>query len=164
MVSAGTEASAFAEYAGKQLPTIYHWANAANVVFSAAVVPLSNLGNRSPGPGPVGKFAGLTGFGALDMAGNAREWVANEAGSKRYLLGGAWDDGPDMFTGDFALPPFDRRAAKRIPAGEVSRRPPTLRSPAGRSRSRTATSARCGRCRTPSSMFTGACTRTINAL
>ena len=104
------EASAFAEFAGKQLPTIYHWANAANVTFSAAVVPLSNLGNRSPGPGPgpVGKFAGLTGFGALDMAGNVREWVANEAGSKRYLLGGAWDDGPDMFTGDFALPPFDR--------------------------------------------------------
>lgn len=102
------EAAAFAEFAGKQLPTVYHWATAARLRLSSAIVPHSNMESRSSGPAPVGKYNGMNGFGVSDMAGNAREWVFNEAGDKRYLLGGSWDDTPDMFTGDYAAFPLDR--------------------------------------------------------
>jgi eukaryotic-like serine/threonine-protein kinase len=102
------EAAAYAAFAGKELPTIYHWANAARVRFSSAVVPLSNLDGSAAGTAPVGTYQGLTALGTLDMAGNVREWCANETGSQRYLLGGAWDDAPYMFTGAYALAPFDR--------------------------------------------------------
>jgi formylglycine-generating enzyme required for sulfatase activity len=34
------------------------------------------------------------------MAGNVKEWVWNESGHGRYLLGGAWNDHPYMYIND----------------------------------------------------------------
>jgi dienelactone hydrolase len=101
------EAAAYAKYAGKSLPTIYHWAQAAGVSYSRFVVPSSNLEGR--GPLPVGELRGVTISGVSDMAGNVREWCMNDAGSEqRYILGGGWSDPTYSFVDAYAQRPMDR--------------------------------------------------------
>ncbi len=103
------EAAAYAEFAGKSLPTIYHWATAASPWASASVMPASNFGGQ--GPARVGSYRGMSWFGAYDMAGNAKEWCWNEAASgRRYIMGGAWDEPVYMFNDADARSPFERSA------------------------------------------------------
>jgi eukaryotic-like serine/threonine-protein kinase len=101
------EAAAYAEFAGKSLPTIYHW-NRASGPFSAAYsVPLSNFGGS--GVLPVGSKPGMSPWGGYDMGGNVKEWISTEADSgKRYVLGGAWDEPNYMFVDPDAQTPFLR--------------------------------------------------------
>jgi dienelactone hydrolase len=101
------EAAAYAKYAGAELPTIYHWAEAASVQTARAVVPFSNLAAR--GPLPVGVDRGVSWYGVSDMGGNVREWIANEAGNgQRFILGGGWSDATYGFVDAYAQRPFDR--------------------------------------------------------
>jgi formylglycine-generating enzyme required for sulfatase activity/cephalosporin-C deacetylase-like acetyl esterase len=103
------EAAAYAEFAGKSLPTIYHWNRAAGSPSAAYIVPASNFG--SPGILPVGSKPGMSPWGNYDMAGNVKEWIWNEADSgKRYVLGGAWDEPNYMFVDPDAQSPFLRAA------------------------------------------------------
>ncbi len=103
------EAAAYAEFAGKSLPTIFHWSRAAAQNLSGSVVPLSNFGGR--GLAAVGTYRGMSRFGTYDMAGNAKEWCWNRADAgKRYILGGAWDEPVYMFTDGDGRAPFDREA------------------------------------------------------
>jgi formylglycine-generating enzyme required for sulfatase activity/dienelactone hydrolase len=101
------EAAAYAEFAGKSLPTIYHWNRAAGPFSAAYSVPLSNFG--SSGVLPVGSKSGISPWGGYDMAGNVKEWVSTEADSgKRYVLGGAWDEPNYMFVDPDAQSPWLR--------------------------------------------------------
>ena len=103
------EAAAYARFAGGELPTIFHWAWAARIRYSAGIVPLSNIEGRYRGTIAVGRSGAMGGFGLFDMAGNAREWAFNEAdGHQRYLLGGGWDDAAYGFASATATSPFDR--------------------------------------------------------
>jgi formylglycine-generating enzyme required for sulfatase activity/dienelactone hydrolase len=103
------EAAAYAEFAGKRLPTAYHWSRAAGTAFAADTIARSNIDGRAQGMTPVGIWSGMSGFGAYDMAGNAREWCWNEGRSgKRYILGGAWNEPSYMFTDVNAQSPWDR--------------------------------------------------------
>src|SRR5579863_4221251 len=103
------EAAAFAEFAGKSLPTIYHWNRAAGPFAAAFIVPASNFG--SSGVMPVGSKPDMSPWGNFDMAGNVKEWIATEAESgKRYVLGGAWDEPNYMFIDPAAQSPFLRAA------------------------------------------------------
>jgi dienelactone hydrolase len=65
-------------------------------------------------------------YGTYDMAGNVKEWVASSLGSRRYLLGGAWDDDPHMFSRYEAKSSWSReqtigfRLVRRVPAQEAA--------------------------------------------
>jgi predicted esterase len=101
------EAVAYAEYAGKSLPTYYHWYQAAALSIYSDILVLSNFSGK--GLARVGEYKGLGPFGTYDMAGNAKEWCFNITGSRRYILGGAWNEPSYMFTERDAQSPFDRK-------------------------------------------------------
>ena len=102
------EADAFATFSGRSLPTIYHWVRTAGIGSAAYITPFSNLNGK--GPARVGSHSAVTWEGALDMAGNAKEWCANSVTgtNDRYLLGGSWRDPVHMFTFADARSAFDR--------------------------------------------------------
>jgi eukaryotic-like serine/threonine-protein kinase len=106
------EAVAYAEFAGKQLPTIYHWQQAASPGPYSDVIELSNFSGA--GPARVGAYKGLGPFGTLDMAGNVKEWCWNEVGAQRYIRGGAWNEPAYMFSALDARSPWDRSAQNGI--------------------------------------------------
>jgi serine/threonine protein kinase/formylglycine-generating enzyme required for sulfatase activity/cephalosporin-C deacetylase-like acetyl esterase len=104
------EAAAYAEFAGKSLPTIYHWTATASPQDGPSIIPASNFGGA--GLAPVGTYRGMSWSGAFDMAGNVKEWISNEASSgKRYIMGGAWNEPTYMFYDADARSPFDRSAS-----------------------------------------------------
>ncbi len=101
------EAAAYCAWAGRELPTIYHWNRAAETRLSAMVVPGSHFDGGAPAD--VGSYPALSAFGLRDMAGNAREWCSNHTSKgERAILGGGFDDLPYMFNDFFAADPWDR--------------------------------------------------------
>ena len=84
------EAMAYARWAGKSLPTMYHWRHAAGQGLFSDILLVSNFGSGSPAR--AGTFQGLAPSGALDMAGNVREWCSTEFGEQCSLQGGSFDD------------------------------------------------------------------------
>jgi formylglycine-generating enzyme required for sulfatase activity/tRNA A-37 threonylcarbamoyl transferase component Bud32/dienelactone hydrolase len=102
------EAAAYCESVQKSLPTAYHWYQAAGAGLFSTILQLSNFGGQ--GPQPVGKNAGLSQYGALDMAGNVKEWSASPVGTKRAILGGSWNESSYTFAQLDAEEPFERHA------------------------------------------------------
>jgi len=110
------EAAAYAEFAGKSLPTTHHWSIARGEYTPmimwpqaggyAIFTPFSNF--QGKGTVPVGSLQGITAYGACDMAGNVREWCWNETQQGRLIRGGAWDDNTYMFGIPSNVPAFDR--------------------------------------------------------
>jgi serine/threonine protein kinase len=110
------EAAAYAEFAGRSLPTGTHWGIArgeytpmitwfqfgGNAIFA----PFSNFFGR--GPVPTGSLPGITSYGAYDMAGNVREWCWNKTQKGRMVRGGAWNDPTYEFGSQRQSFAFDR--------------------------------------------------------
>ncbi len=102
------EAAAYAAWAGKSLPTVFHWRLAAQQSIFSEILLWSNFDTK--GPAPVGSYAGLGPTGTYDMAGNVREWCVNRTGEMRHILGGAWSDPDYLYRSTDAAPPHDRSA------------------------------------------------------
>lgn len=124
------EAAAYAEFAGKSLPTALHWGVARGEytpvlaqLGMGVTGPFSNF--RGSGPVPVGSLQGITSYGASDMAGNVREWCWNETLKGRVIRGGAWEEYSFMFDVFGTAPPMDRslrngfRCAVYLDAGKI---------------------------------------------
>ncbi len=117
------EAAAYAAFAGKSLPTVYHWNLAAQPWYGILILPGSNF--RSGGTRPVGEPGALSGFGTTDMAGNVKEWCWNEStGGKRFILGGGFGEPEYMFVDKDAQSPWDRMPNFGFRCVKVSSPPP----------------------------------------
>ncbi len=102
------EAAAYAAYAKKKLPTVFHWSVLAEPSRTEFIVPLSNYSGKSTTP--VGSLAGFSSFGVYDLAGNAREWCFNKSSDsgKHYILGGGWNDPTYSYNDGYYQPAMDR--------------------------------------------------------
>jgi dienelactone hydrolase/tRNA A-37 threonylcarbamoyl transferase component Bud32 len=105
------EAAAYAEFAGKRLPTIFHWSVVADRRATSSVL-LPRGRYLSDGPLPVGQAGAVSRYGTHDLAGNVKEWCVNEAAAgQRYTLGGGWSDPSYFFNDADARSPWDRSPA-----------------------------------------------------
>lgn len=104
------EASAYAAFAGKRLPTVFHWSIVAETYRTKNIIPLSNYNGTSTTA--VGSHEGISSFGIYDLAGNVREWCSNRSDNrgKYYILGGGWNDPTYSFNDAYAADPMDRSA------------------------------------------------------
>lgn len=110
------EAAAYAQFAGRALPSAEHWGLARGEYSPlidwpqlggfATFAPFSNMGGN--GTVAVGSLPGLTAYGAFDLAGNVREWCANTASLGKAVRGGAWADNPYDFAYINHAPPMTR--------------------------------------------------------
>lgn len=115
------EAAAYAAFAGKQLPTVFHWSVLAETAHTKNIVPFSNFNGNSTVP--VGSLEGISTFGIYDLAGNVREWCSNAIGNRQanYILGGGWNDPSYAFNDAYGAHPIDRsitngfRCIKNLP-------------------------------------------------
>jgi hypothetical protein len=101
------EAAAYAEFMGKELPTVCHWQQGALYMpISSDVISLSNFAGK--GPAAPSTYRGASFFGSYDMAGNVKEWCWNAHEDNRYILGGAWSEPSYMFAQTDARSAFER--------------------------------------------------------
>ncbi len=102
------EAAAYAAWAGKQLPTVYHFAQMADTWRTEFLLPFSNFAGK--GTTAAGSLPGLSSFGVYDIAGNVREWTLNASGNagERFILGGGYTDPTYAFNDSYAQPALDR--------------------------------------------------------
>jgi dienelactone hydrolase len=103
------EAVAYSRFAGKSLPTVFHWQAAACLDESVVIVPFSNFGTL--GTAPAGTHPGMGRTGLYDMAGNVKEWCLNptdNSAQSRYILGGGWGEPTYLFTERDSRSPWNR--------------------------------------------------------
>ena len=120
------EAAAYAAWSGKQLPTVYHWAQLADTPRTEFLLPFSNFSGKATTA--AGSLPGLSSYGVYDIAGNVREWVLNASsnGEERYILGGGYTDSTYSFNNAYAQLALDRsstngfRCIRELPAASAA--------------------------------------------
>ena len=104
------EARAYARWAGKDLPTLYHFSAAASVAFRAnGLKEMVSLSNTNSGVyHEVGSNLGISPNGIYDLCGNVSEWMLNSSGDMRLSGGGSAEDPPYFFGMTNPVDPLDR--------------------------------------------------------
>lgn len=118
------EASAYAAWAGKSLPTVFHWRLAAQQSIFSEILLWSNFDTK--GPVPVGTSGGIGPNGTYDMAGNVREWCINRNRDTRYILGGAWSEPDYLYRSTDSADPHDRLLINGFRCMLTSEPPPEI--------------------------------------
>ena len=98
-------------------PTIYHWyqADTAGDIQMLPGLVLSGTNHEGSGPRRADASRSMSAYGAIDMAGNVREWSASASdGSTRIALGGAWSDPAYQYLFADVRSPFDRSAGNGL--------------------------------------------------
>ena len=117
------EAAAYAEFAGKALPTIFHWFHASGTRINHVMIPFSNF--RERGPHPTGKPESMSLYGTFDMAGNVKEWCWTEvADGKRVNIGGSYQEPEYLFLEPDKRDPFTRQKTIGFRCIQYSVQPP----------------------------------------
>ncbi|HET9708911.1 MAG TPA: bifunctional serine/threonine-protein kinase/formylglycine-generating enzyme family protein [Gemmatimonadales bacterium] len=109
------EATAYCAFMGKALPTVFQWEKAARngvtTSFEGVMMPWgyvapgeatalrANFSGSGPAPVDAYRF-GISAFGAYGMAGNVKEWTANQVRDGYGVTGGSWQD-PIYLYSDF---------------------------------------------------------------
>ena len=124
------EASAYAAFSGKSLPTIAQWYNAAPPEIATYAVQESNFSLTSLAP--VGNFKESRALRHIRHGWQCcREWCENEVGTNlRFILGGTWNSPTYLYTSPEALSPFDRSPTNGFRAvRNISKLPPEVSAP-----------------------------------
>jgi formylglycine-generating enzyme required for sulfatase activity/tRNA A-37 threonylcarbamoyl transferase component Bud32 len=129
------EAAAYAAFAGKRLPTAFEWEKAAragaenymgfDLPWGMLRDTLSDLRDRAnfdgTGTVPVDSYdRGISPYGCRNMAGNAKEWLANPTGDGFMTAGGSWQEPFYMFTlygnypGFYSAPDLGFRCSRTV--------------------------------------------------
>lgn len=108
------EASAYARWAGKSLPTLFHFSRANATDFGSEYVgQLIQSSNINKGSYvAVGTMKGISRFGVYDLCGNVSEWVVNATGLQRFSLGGSTEDQAYFYNQANPVDPWDRTAKR----------------------------------------------------
>ena len=104
------EARAYARFAGKELPTVYHWSRATPTLFLGdwlgTLIEHSNVNSGTFLE--VGQTMGISPNGIHDLCGNVSEWVVNAVGDKRLSMGGSALELAYFFNQANPVDPLDR--------------------------------------------------------
>ena len=108
------EARAYARWAGKDLPTLYHFSSAAAVIFRADGLKLMiNRSNVNTGSyTAIGEMTGISPNGIYDLCGNVSEWALNQSGDEYMSLGGSAEDPAYFFGRANPVNPLDRSSRR----------------------------------------------------
>jgi pimeloyl-ACP methyl ester carboxylesterase len=105
------EASAYARSVGKSLPSLYHWVRGCGYDLDEGlavglIIPQANFGADVL---PVGSLTDVGVYGTVGLAGNVREWCANETDAgERFAVGGACGERPYMAASLGSASPMSR--------------------------------------------------------
>ena len=105
------EATAYAAFAGRELPTLYHWYYADNKgdrnAMPGVLLPAANF--ESNAPRASANTSTVSAYGAVNMAGNVREWISNRTDrDQRLAVGGAFTDIAYQYSQTIPRSAFDR--------------------------------------------------------
>ena len=100
------EASAYAKFVNKSLPTIFHWSYVSESNAAPEIVKFGNFNND----GPVEKrtYNSMTRFGTYDLQGNVGEWIFNSSGNDRFIVGGNYKEPSYLYSFTLQISPWNR--------------------------------------------------------